>query len=182
MMKYLIHILFISTIISCGQKKQTAPVIVNMSKFDDPLINVNKQISKEEKVKIDAFVLRNGYPMTESGTGVQYYIYEEKDKNAPHAESKDIVLIDFDIKLLDGTKCYSSKKTGAEEFVVDYDNVESGMHEAIKYLKKGDKAIIIIPSHLAFGLAGDNAEIPPLSSVVYDIELLDIYKNSKIKK
>jgi len=37
----------------------------------------------------------------------------------------------------------------------------------------GDKAKLIIPSHLAFGLAGDMDQIPPLSPIVYDIEVLD---------
>lgn len=153
--------------------------MINLNKFEDPLINKNKELSHEEKVAIDAYVKRNNFEMIETGTGVRYMIYEKG--NGPAANTKDIVLIDFDIKLLDGTLCYSSHITGAEEFVVDYDNVESGLHEAIKFLHKGDKAIIIIPSHRAFGLAGDMDRIPPLSTVVYNIHLLDILPNKKAK-
>ncbi len=157
---------------SCGQKKKTQPVVINLNKFEDPLIKKNQQLSKEEKLAIDAYVKRNQFDMVETGTGVRYMIYE-KGKGAT-ANTKDIVLIDFDIKLLDGTLCYSSRQTGAEQFVVDYDNVESGLHEAIKYLHQGDKAIVIIPSHKAFGLAGDMDRIPPFSTVVYNISLLEI--------
>jgi FKBP-type peptidyl-prolyl cis-trans isomerase FkpA len=159
---------------ACGKKKQP-PIIINMDqKFKDPLVDKNKEMSHEEKRMIDSYVKRNKFDMIETGTGVRYMIYEKG--KGPSADTKDIVLIDFDIKLLDGTVCYTSRETGAEEFVVDYDNVESGLHEAIKYLHKGDKAIIIIPSHRAFGLAGDMERIPPFSTLVYNIHLLDIIK------
>jgi FKBP-type peptidyl-prolyl cis-trans isomerase len=167
-------LLTLTAFITCGQKKKTQPVVVNMNQFDDPLLKKNKELSKEEKIAIDAYVKRNDFDMIETGTGVRYMIYE-KGKGAT-ADTKDIVLIDFDIKLLDGTLCYSSRQTGAEQFVVDYDNVESGLHEAIKYLHQGDKAIIIIPSHRAFGLAGDMDRIPPFSTVVYNISLLEIIR------
>jgi FKBP-type peptidyl-prolyl cis-trans isomerase len=159
---------------SCGQKKKNQPVVININEFDDPLIKKNKELSKEEKLSIDAYVKRNKFDMVETGTGVRYMIYEKG--TGPMANTKDIVVIDFDIKLLDGTLCYSSHQTGAEEFVVDYDNVESGLHEAIKYLHEGDKAIVIIPSHKAFGLAGDMDRIPPLSAVVYNISLLKVIR------
>lgn len=167
-------LLTLAAFITCGQKKKTQPVVVNMNQFEDPLLKKNKELSKEEKIAIDAYVKRNHFDMIETGTGVRYMIYE-KGKGAT-ANTKDIVLIDFDIKLLDGTLCYSSRHTGAEQFVVDYDNVESGLHEAIKYLHQGDKAIIIIPSHRAFGLAGDMDRIPPFSTVVYNISLLEIIR------
>jgi FKBP-type peptidyl-prolyl cis-trans isomerase FkpA len=167
-------LLTLAAFITCGQKKKNQPVVVNMNQFDDPLLKKNKELSKEEKIAIDAYVKRNDFDMIETGTGVRYMIYE-KGKGVT-AGTKDIVLIDFDIKLLDGTLCYSSRQTGAEQFVVDYDNVESGLHEAIKYLHQGDKAIIIIPSHRAFGLAGDMDRIPPFSTVVYNISLLEIIR------
>ena len=170
----------LTTFYSCGHKKKTQPVVININEFEDPLLKKNKELSKEEKRSIDAYVARNHFDMVETGTGVRYMIYEKG--NGRTAKTKDVVLIDFDIKLLDGTICYSSRQTGSEEFMVDYDNVESGLHEAIKFVHEGDKAIIIIPSHRAFGLAGDQDRIPPLSTVVYNITLLKIIKEEKLIK
>jgi FKBP-type peptidyl-prolyl cis-trans isomerase len=48
------------------------------------------------------------------------------------------------------------------------------LHEGIQLLHVGDKAIFILPSHLAHGLLGDEDKIPPHSAVIYDIELLGI--------
>jgi FKBP-type peptidyl-prolyl cis-trans isomerase len=52
--------------------------------------------------------------------------------------------------------------------------VESGLEEVILFLKKGDRAKIIIPSHLAFGLVGDGNKIPAMATLVYDLELIEL--------
>ena len=80
------------------------------------------------------------------------------------------------ITLLNGDTCYNWKKGGEESFTIDYDHNESGLHEAIKKMRAGDKAKVILPSHLAFGVAGDFDKIPTRSSVVYDIELVRVNK------
>lgn len=165
---------------SCGNgpRRYNTPEPVLKDTLTEPLIHTNKRMSENEKRDIDNFVQRKGWPMTETGTGLRYSVYH-KGGGAP-VQSGDLVTVEFEITLLNGTVCYSSEETGAEEFVVDHDHVESGLHEAIKYLHVGDKAKIIIPSHLAFGLTGDSEKIPPMSPIVYDLEVLD--KVSKPKK
>jgi FKBP-type peptidyl-prolyl cis-trans isomerase len=76
--------------------------------------------------------------------------------------------------LLDGTLCYSSDSLGEKTFLVEQDNVESGLHEGIQKLREGDKALFILPSHIAHGLLGDDSKIPSHSSVIYEIELLSV--------
>lgn len=144
----------------------------------EPLIRVNRKLSESERRDIDLFVKRKGWPMTETGTGLRYSVY--RPGNGEPVKSGDLVTVWFEISLLNGKRCYSSEETGEEQFVVDHDQVESGLHEAIQYLRVGDRAKIIIPSHLAFGLAGDMDKIPPMSPIVYDLEVID--KVAKPKK
>lgn len=175
--KLFILLLSLLAIAGCKEKIQQPVKEINMNELKEPLMNVNRKISREEKLVIDGYVKRRNWNMAETGTGVRYMIIEQGSEETP--ASGDVVIIDFEISLLDGTVCYTSKESGPEHFVVDYDNVESGMHEAIKYLHKGDKAIIIIPSHRAFGLAGDMAKIPPFSTVIYKIQVLEIIPKQK---
>jgi FKBP-type peptidyl-prolyl cis-trans isomerase len=56
---------------------------------------------------------------------------------------------------------------------VDFDQVESGLHEGIKYMKKGEKARLILPPHLAHGLIGDMNKIPMNATLIYDIQVID---------
>ncbi len=157
---------------SCGNDQNfNTPTPVKKDPVTEPLIQANKKISESEKRDIDLFVKRKGWPMTETGSGVRYSVYREG--NGPQVKTGDLVTVLFEITLLNGKVCYTSDESGSEKFVVDHDHVESGLHEAIKYLKVGDKAKIIIPSHMAFGLTGDSDQIPPLSPIVYDLEVLE---------
>ena len=59
-------------------------------------------------------------------------------------------------------------------FKIDKTDIESGVQEGIKKMKEGEKAVFIIPSHLAHGITGDNNKIPPITPLVVDVELLKL--------
>ncbi len=52
-----------------------------------------------------------------------------------------------------------------------------GLEIALKGMKKGEKAKIIIPSQLAFGAEGFADIVPPYATVIYDLEVTDIKNN-----
>ncbi|MFT5581995.1 MAG: FKBP-type peptidyl-prolyl cis-trans isomerase FkpA, partial [Psychromonas sp.] len=76
--------------------------------------------------------------------------------------------------LLDGTDCYKTEENEIDEFKIDRSEVESGVQEAIKLMRIGDKMKLIIPSHLAHGLTGDMNKVPPLSPIVVDLHLVHL--------
>jgi FKBP-type peptidyl-prolyl cis-trans isomerase len=78
--------------------------------------------------------------------------------------------MDYKIGLLDGTECYNSRFEGRKTFeVAGSGDSESGLHKGLQYLKRGDKALLLIPSPLAHGLLGDFKKIPPQMPIVYDL-------------
>jgi FKBP-type peptidyl-prolyl cis-trans isomerase len=61
-------------------------------------------------------------------------------------------------------------------FKIGYSKQMRGLNYAIKLLKVGDKAKIIIPSYLGFGLSGYKQSVPPYSTLLLNIKLLNIEK------
>ena len=102
-----------------------------------------------------------------------YSIIENKDTAL--LNNGDIVELRYTLSLLDGTVCYTSVSLGPKSFVVGNGHVEYGLDEAMLYLHNGDKARIILPPHLAFGLIGDEDKIPPRSIVMYELEVINRY-------
>lgn len=157
---------------ACRKPAESKPK-VSMESVREPMIRVNQNMNRKEREDIDAYIRRYDLKMRESGTGLRYLIINEG--RLPKAQPENQVKVNYKVWLLNGRLCYSSDSTGAESFVVDHDDVESGLHEGIKMLGTGGKAKFILPSHLAHGLIGDDGKIPARSPVVYDIEVLSIH-------
>ncbi len=144
----------------------------------DKSTEMNKEFSAEEELEINLFLSRKQeWKMSKTGSGLRYFIYE-KGTGEP-ALPEDYVDIEYSIKLLDGTECYATAKDEVEELKVDKAQVESGIQEGIKLLGQGDKAILIVPSHLAHGIVGDMSKIPPLSTLIVEISIAKLYRNPK---
>ncbi len=136
-------------------------------------IEMNAVFSAEENEAIEAFLSRRpDWKITQTGTGLRYFIYDSTNNKKPVVG--DIVSVNFTVSLLDNKICYTSKRGNPESFMIEKSDIESGIHEGVQLLAIGEKAKFILPSHLAHGLIGDLDEIPPLETVVYDIELVNI--------
>lgn len=169
-LKYLIGSSILICFSACGQKNR--PQNEMKMPTQEESIQAGKSMAKQEDTEINAYIERYNLAMERTGTGLRYKILKQGTGVNPSPGMK--ATVKFKTSLLDGTICYSSDSTGNETFVVDRDNVESGLHEGIKKLSKGGIAKFILPSHLAHGLTGDNNRIPARSPVVYDIELIDL--------
>lgn len=160
--------------LGCGGKvQQSREITIEQEKLlQESLIQANRNGVKEESQAIDDYIARNHLIMEKSGTGLRYIIDKQGRGRIALPEMKATVT--YKISLLDGTICYTSDSLGVKTFIVDHDQVESGLHEGIKLMHEGDRAKFILPSHLAHGLTGDQNKIPSRSPVVYEIELIQL--------
>ncbi|MFP5470193.1 MAG: FKBP-type peptidyl-prolyl cis-trans isomerase [Bacteroidia bacterium] len=165
--KHIVCLVFCCVILSCEDEATQKKPEVTITK--EQSADFNKQLIKELNFTINDYIKRNGWQTNTTPTGIRYMVYEEG--KGIKAESGMIALIEFDVYLLDGTKCYSSKDEGIKQFKIEQSDVESGLHEAVQYMKVGDRAKVILPHYRAHGLIGDSKKIPPLSPIVYDVYL-----------
>ena len=163
---------FILVLISCNDNpRQVNMAKVKNSEMKKPLLKANRGLVIKENEEIDAYVRRRNWQMQNTGSGLRYRFY--KNGTGDLAQAGNYAFINYKITLLDGSECYRTKDK-PERFLIDQDNVESGLHEGIKLMRVGDKAIFILPPHLAHGLIGDQEKIPPLATIIYDVELVSI--------
>jgi len=106
-------------------------------------------------------------------TGIQYYVIEEGDGEMP--EEGDPVNVHFTFWLEDGTRLNSSIDVGQPlTFVIGRGQVPPGLEEGVADMRVGEQRQLVLPPELAFGEQGAGDTIPPNSTVVFEVELLEI--------
>jgi peptidylprolyl isomerase len=87
----------------------------------------------------------------------------------------DTVLVHYRGTLLDGREFDSSYSRGQPfQFVLGRGQVIQGWDQGIAMMRKGGKAKLTIPPHLAYGERGAGGVIPPRATLVFEVELVDI--------
>jgi len=136
------------------------------------LLGINYQLTEKDRELIKAYIDRHRLTMKENPSGLFVYVYGSGYGEYP--KKGDLVNYYYRISLLDGTECYKSEPGKPKSMVVGHGGVEAGLEEGIMLMRKGQKALFILPPHLAHGLIGDMDKIPPRASIVYEVELVDV--------
>jgi FKBP-type peptidyl-prolyl cis-trans isomerase FkpA len=164
------YLFFLIAFISCSTADENAKP--TKAELKDPLIRVNKYLLDKDIQQINSYAKRRNWNVIMSNNGLFYDIYHKT--NGLFVEPGMNISIKYKLNLMDGTACYNSDSLGLRKFVVGNGQVEIGLEQALLLMKKGEKARIIIPPHLAFGVPGDGNKIPPRSTIVYHVEIIDI--------
>ena len=110
---------------------------------------------------------------TTTDSGLQIKEFECGD--GEEAESGDTLEVHYEGRLEDGTKFDASRDHGSTfEFQVGAGQVIQGWDEGLVGMKIGGERELTIPPDLGYGAAGVPPAIPPNSTLVFVIELVDI--------
>ena len=160
---------------SCMDSPQRVKSTSNIRMTDEKMILYNQGVLKSEDQEIEDFLSRYGWKMQTTPTGLRYLIYQQG--NGVKSRKGLLARMNYELRLLNSQLIYTSDSLGPKEFIIGYGGVESGLEEAVLLLGQGDRAKIIIPSYLAYGLLGDQQKVPPGATLVYDLELIELKPN-----
>ncbi|WP_304502754.1 FKBP-type peptidyl-prolyl cis-trans isomerase [Cesiribacter sp. SM1] len=107
----------------------------------------------------------------QTASGLQYKVIKEGTGKSPGP--KDKVTVHYTGMLTDGTVFDSSVERG-EPVTFGVNQVIPGWTEALQLMKEGAKWTLYIPYELAYGERGAGRDIPPFSTLVFDVELLKV--------
>ena len=111
--------------------------------------------------------------VVELPSGLQYQVLKQGNGAKPSATDK--VKCHYHGTLINGTVFDSSVQRG-QPAVFGVNQVIPGWLEALQLMPVGSKWRLFIPSNLAYGEHGAGEMIEPNSTLIFDVELLDIVK------
>ena len=104
-------------------------------------------------------------------SGLQYEVITEGNGKKPSAT--DRVKCHYEGTLIDGTLFDSSIKRG-EPAISGVNQVIKGWVEALQLMTEGAKWKLFIPSELAYGAQQAGEMIPPHSTLIFEVELIEV--------
>jgi FKBP-type peptidyl-prolyl cis-trans isomerase len=135
--------------------------------------NPSKKYEKEETSKIDTYVNSNpnlSFVVKPSGL----YYYEVQAGAGRAVVPGDTAYVKYTGKFLDGTVFDTNVgKVDSLIFPVAAGWMIYGFDEGISYMREGGKAILLVPSNLAYGSSGFYS-IPGYTPLLYDVELVKV--------
>jgi len=137
--------------------------------------NAKSAKSAENKKQGETFLAAN---KTQPGvvtlpSGLQYKILKEGSGEKPGPTDK--VKVHYEGSLIGG-KIFDSSIERGEPIELNVNGVISGWTEALKLMPVGSKWKLFIPSELGYGDNNAGPDIKPGSTLIFDVELLDIVK------
>ena len=131
-----------------------------------------EQARAAEDSTMQEYIAKNKIKVAPTASGL-YFISKKAGKGAQAVVGQKVA-VHYTGKLLDGTKFDSSYDRGEPiEFMLGQGQVIPGWDEGIAMMKEGEKAVLLIPSKLAYGERG-NQVIPPCAPLVFDVELVKV--------
>jgi FKBP-type peptidyl-prolyl cis-trans isomerase len=140
--------------------------------------NAMAKQAAELRAKEEEFLAKNALneDVISTPSGLQYTVLAKGDGPKPSPE--DTVRVHYQGALTDGTVFDDSYHLERGE-EIPLDMVIPGWAEGIQLMNVGSKYRIYIPSNLAYGERGAGQIIPPYSTLVFTIELLEIIKEQE---
>lgn len=130
--------------------------------------------AEENKTAGAAFLAENAKKagIVTTASGLQYEVLTQ-GTGTKSPSATDLVEVNYEGKLLDGTVFDSSYKRG-ESISFPLNRVIAGWTEGLQLMTEGAKHRLYIPSDLAYGTRGAGRDIGANATLIFDVELLKI--------
>jgi len=167
-----VGICFLFYCIACTTPKPRKPVVQKTSSFLQESIERNKIINKVEEDALIAFMNSDtsiNYITSESGF---WYYYNSKATDASVLpKTGDEVTFTYEIRDVNNETIYGKGELGKRNYLVDKQELITGLQDGIKLMKEGETVTFLFPSHKAYGYAGFqkiNSNQPLIYTVTLD--------------
>lgn len=147
--------------------------IQTMAEFQKGMEAARAQQQGTDDKTITAYLAKNNLKAQKTESGV--YVVTTRPGTGPGVTPGDSVRVLYTGKLLNG-KTFDQNLTSGLSYPAGQGFLIPGWEEGVLQMKQGEKATVIVPSHLGYGEQGSPGAIPPNSILVFDLELVNVKK------
>ena len=165
---------------SCLESTPRFPVTHHTESFMEESVNLNKKINSVEEEAIKYYIAQDSlssYHNSPNGFWYKYLVKENARSSFP--KIGDEVEFEYEINDLSDNVIYSKEILGVQKYIIDKENIESGIQNGLKLMKESEEVIFLFPSFNAFGYSGDREKIGIKQPLLYKVKLNKINKKNE---
>ena len=150
---FFIAVLFL--IIGCSEPEPRKPIVRKTTTFLKESIERNKQINELEEEELKRLIEQdsiNDYISSENGF---WFYYVKRNSSSEKLPVKgDEVLYEYKIDNIYGEPMYTIDDLGERTYIVDKQELITGLQDGLKLMKEEETVVFLFPSHKAYGYSG----------------------------
>lgn len=159
-MKPILFLFLISLLFSCKSPDARRPESVQSGSFIKASAERNIKLNKKEHGLIQNIMDSNpDLEYIASKSGFWYYYNNKVQQDTITPQFGDIVNFKYDVKDLNENTIYSEEELNTQNYVMDKEEIFTGLREGLKLMKPGEVVTFLFPSQKAYGYYGDTNRI-----------------------
>ena len=163
------------TLISCVNPTPRRPVSHHTTSYMQESIKLNMKINAAEEKAILYYIAQDSLKKyTSSKNGFWYASINRVTSKNKKPNVGDRVLFEYEILDLNNQLIYSKGEIGKVSYIIDKENLTTGLQEGLKLMNVGEELQFLFPSFKAFGFTGDQEKIGIKQPLVYSVKLISI--------
>ncbi|WP_299781415.1 gliding motility-associated peptidyl-prolyl isomerase GldI [uncultured Formosa sp.] len=171
--------LVIFSIISCKSPEARQPISVKSGSYIDESVARNIKLYEYEKTQFQEIMDANPDQKYEVSQNGFWYTYNTKiESDSLHKPIfGDLVHFDYDVKNINGDVIYTNAETKPDTYIMDKQELFTGLREGLKLMKSGETATFLFPSTKAYGYYGDQNKISTNTPLICKVTIHSIIEN-----
>lgn len=174
MNKISIWIVALVLLVACKNPQPRYPISQSSGTFLKESAIRNKKLVKDEEQIIDSVMKANPQNQYLASQKGYWYFYNSKNETDTKTPQKgDVAFFDYEIKDIKGNIIYSKEELQHQTYMVDKQNIITGLQDGIKLMRKNETVTFYFPSHMAYGYRGDTDKIGTNQPIICTVTLTD---------
>jgi gliding motility-associated peptidyl-prolyl isomerase len=179
MKNFALILLMLTVFASCSKPEARKPIVRKTGSFINESIERNKRLNSAENALLMEKMQRDSlHEYINSANGFWYYYDKKVDADTSLPNRGDEVFYTHEIIKLNDSILYSGEDLGTKSYLVDQEDLISGLQDGIKLMKEGETVSFLFPSYKAYGYTGFD-KVGSNEPLIYKVQLIKINKLSK---
>ncbi|WP_136480105.1 gliding motility-associated peptidyl-prolyl isomerase GldI [Cognatitamlana onchidii] len=177
-MNKLLILIFTLLAFGCKTPEARRPVSVKTGSFINESVERNKKLNAKEQARIENLLKNQQKDYIASENGFWYYYNTKMEADTLYKPNfGDLVNYNYNVKSLNGQLIYSKEDLKTQNYVMDKEELFTGLREGLKLMKTGETVTFLFPSQKAYGYYGDENKIGSNTPLICEVTINSITPN-----